>query len=117
MLILGVVFMISCTNGATEFSGNRVPESVPDCIREKIKELQNDPLRNPPAAVLQYQYKGKLVYYVPPAAGDQMSELYGEDCELICRPDGGITGRGDGRCPDFFEERSNEKIVWKDSRE
>ena len=89
---------------------------IPPCIQEKIEELSKEPVKNPPAFIARYQYKGSPVYYVPPAAGDQMSELYGEDCELICRPEGGITGRGDGKCPDFIEERKEEKIIWQDKR-
>ena len=91
-------------------------KNIPDCVLEKIEELQQEPVRNPPAYVAKYQYKGKEVFYIPPAAGDRMSELYSEGCVLICQPDGGITGRGDGKCPEFLEERSQEEIIWKDER-
>ena len=42
--------------------------------------------------------------------------VWGVDRAVICHPDGGITGRGDGRCPDFFVERRNERVVWRDQR-
>lgn len=45
-----------------------------------------------------------------------MSELYDESCALICRPEGGITGMGDGKCAGFLEERREEKMIWKDER-
>jgi hypothetical protein len=35
---------------------------------------------------------------------------------LICQPDGGITGKGDGKCPDFDKNKTNEKLVWQDPR-
>ena len=100
----------NCTgNGA-------VPPEVPVCVKEKIELLKSEPPRNPPAYVASYEYRGAIVYYLPPAAGDQMSELYNEKCELICKPDGGITGRGDGKCSDFSDQRANEKILWRDDR-
>ena len=55
-------------------------------------------------------------YYVPPQCCDQFSTLYDADGAVICAPDGGITGRGDGKCPDFFQSRTNEKLFWEDSR-
>lgn len=45
-----------------------------------------------------------------------MSRLFDENCNRICAPDGGKTGKGDGKCPDFFEKRTDEKLVWKDER-
>jgi hypothetical protein len=44
-------------------------------------------------------------------------ELFDESGILLCAPDGGITGRGDGRCPDFFDERREELRVWADNRQ
>ena len=32
-------------------------------------------------------------------------------------PDGGFGGGGDGRITDFFTERKNEKLIWKNSRQ
>jgi hypothetical protein len=43
--------------------------------------------------------------------------LYDENCTLLCLPDGGITGQGNGKCANFFIERTNEKLIWEDSRE
>jgi len=83
---------------------------------ELIEEVKAAPTRNPPASVARYSYLGKIVYYVPPFCCDMTSVLYDVDGEVICVPDGGITGAGDGRCPDFFEERGDAIIVWEDSR-
>ena len=33
--------------------------------------------------------------------------------KIICYPDG---GGGDGRCPNFFQDRKNEVLVWRDAR-
>lgn len=89
---------------------------VPTCIKAKIAELQQEAVRNPPASVWQYEYNGQTVYYVPPYCCDMYSVLYDSNCNIICHPDGGITGSGDGRCPDFFDKRKNGKLVWEDNR-
>ncbi|MFD2245599.1 DUF6970 domain-containing protein [Pontibacter ruber] len=93
-----------------------LPPGVASCIEDKIREIKQQDVRNPPAAVWQYQYNGKTVYYIPSYCCDMYSELYDADCNLICHPDGGITGSGDGKCTDFFEKRTNEKLIWKDNR-
>ncbi|WP_018478502.1 DUF6970 domain-containing protein [Pontibacter roseus] len=85
-------------------------------MEDKIRELKAKDVRNPPAAVWQYEYDGQTVYYIPPYCCDVPSQLYDSNCNLICSPDGGFTGRGDGKCNDFFEKRTNERLVWKDAR-
>jgi hypothetical protein len=42
--------------------------------------------------------------------------LYDAGGDMICAPDGGLTGKGDGKCPDFLSIRKNEALVWKDTR-
>lgn len=100
----------------TSCQENEIPKGLSACVKEKIKEFKSKPTQNPPAKVLQYQYNGQTVYYLPPACCDQMGELYDEHCNLICHPDGGITARGDGKCEAFFTNRTNEKVVWEDKR-
>ena len=88
----------------------------PDWVNELINEFQSKSVGNPPQSIWCYEYKGQTVYYVPPQCCDQFSKLYDANGNIICAPDGGFTGRGDGRCPDFFEERTNEKLIWEDPR-
>jgi hypothetical protein len=58
------------------------------------------------------------VYFLPVyQCCDFFSTLFDAQGEIICHPDGGITGHGDGRCPDFFDERENGRIVWTDDRD
>ena len=47
---------------------------------------------------------------------DIPSMVYDSKGIVICHPDGGISGKGDMKCPDFFEKRTNEKLIWKDAR-
>ncbi len=88
----------------------------PEWIMNLIEEFKSLPVGNPPQSIWQYTYKNRLVYYIPPQCCDQFSTLYDKDGNFICAPDGGMTGSGDGKCPDFFEERTNEKLIWKDER-
>ncbi len=92
------------------------PDENPDWIKALITKYQNEPVGNPPQSIWRYDYNGRTVYYVPPQCCDQFSTLYDANGNEICAPDGGITGRGDGRCLDFFQERKNERFIWMDSR-
>jgi hypothetical protein len=92
------------------------PSNIPSCIKQKIKEIQSEKVRNPPGSIWQYEYNGQTVYYIPQYCCDFPSQLFDSNCNLICNPDGGFSGKGDGKCPDFFANRKNEKLVWKDDR-
>jgi hypothetical protein len=39
--------------------------------------------------------------------------LYDAKCNLLGHPDGGMTGKGDGKFPDFNKEKRKEKIIWQ----
>ena len=88
----------------------------PPFVDALIARLQAEPVANPPASVWRYHYAGRTVFYVPPKCCDFPSELYEADGDVICQPDGGLTGRGDGRCPDFHATRRDGVRVWLDPR-
>ena len=81
-----------------------------------IRQLETQPVANPPAFIARYEYKGDPVYFVPQRCCDVMSVVYRSDGAVMCHADGGFAGTGDGRCPDFFAERRNERIIWRDPR-
>ena len=89
---------------------------IPLCIVQKIEAIKADNVWNPPGSVWRYDYNGKKVYYIASRCCDIPSILYDEQCNVICSPDGGFTGKGDGKCQDFFQKRKNEKLIWKDDR-
>lgn len=91
-------------------------EERPRVADSLIAVLEAAPKKDPPATVWSYTYKGGLVLYVPPSCCDVPSELYDTAGTLLCSPDGGFTGKGDGRCPDFFATRTSGKRLWADSR-
>jgi hypothetical protein len=106
-------------SGLIAFAGGCVQSSsqdLPAFVNELIDQMETDPLANPPASIWRFQYQGRTVYYVPPSCCDVPSSLYDTDGRLVCGPDGGLTGDGDGKCPDFFIKRSDERLLWRDPR-
>jgi hypothetical protein len=91
-------------------------DTVPVCIQQKIEQIQKEPKWNPPAEVNEYSYEGKQVYLFSSPCCDQYNNLYDSECNLICAPSGGYTGKGDRKCMDFFEKAKLVKLVWKDQR-
>jgi hypothetical protein len=102
------LFTISCSQSTDP--GN------PNWVDNLIMNFKSQPVGNPPQSIFKYEYKNQIVYFVPAQCCDQFSTLYDKNGTVICLPDGGISGTGDGKCPDFFTERKNEKLIWKDSR-
>ena len=54
--------------------------------------------------------------FVPPRCCDIGSDVYRADGSMLCHANGGMTGGGDGRCPDFLSERTTGQIIWQDPR-
>lgn len=91
--------------------------SLPICLQELVKKIEAEDPTNPPIKIYSYQYKGALVYYETAPCCDFFSNLYNDSCQLLGHPDGGITGRGDGKFPNFEKEATNPKLIWEDKRE
>lgn len=68
---------------------------------------------NPPLEVWRYNYNNQIVYLAKADCCDQYDQVYSADCVNICAPSGGITGKGDGKCPDFNEKATDGKLIWK----
>jgi hypothetical protein len=94
-------------------------------LQAKIWEYQSKAVSSPARSVIKTTFEGKPVYYVPPVCCDIPGELYAEDGALMCYPSGGITGNGDGKCPMFRIEYSDNtknskdnktSLVWADKR-
>lgn len=88
-------------------------EFIPNWIQNQITIIKaNPPYRTGKKMVLKYRYKGMDVYYIPADCCDQLNPLYDEFGKKICSPDGGFTGKGDGRCPDFDRASQSPTIIW-----
>ena len=90
--------------------------SNPKWVDRLVSTFETEAVGNPPQSIWRYEYKGQEVYFIPAQCCDQYSKLYNASGDLICAPDGGFTGKGDGRCPDFFSLRTDETLIWKDPR-
>jgi hypothetical protein len=112
IITLSILFLMS---GCTGIRATATPAN-PDFVNALITKFQDAPVGNPLQSIWKYEYKGGTVYFVPPQCCDQYSQLYDASGSLICAPDGGFTGSGDGKCPDFFQTRSNGVLIWSDSR-
>ena len=97
-------------------AGKESVKEVPECLQKMIKEYRAEKKQNPPKSIYSYLYKGQTVYYVSPPCCDFFSDLFDSNCVLIGHPDGGFTGRGDGKITDFRDSAKDEKLIWKDER-
>ena len=104
ILLLSVLF-VSCAEK------KKLP-TIPPCISERIEKYGNENNPGQPQ-VFQYNYNGKKVFYIPSFMPDAFSDVLDSACNIICHPDGGITGKGDGKCNDFYQSRKDEKLIWK----
>lgn len=89
---------------------------IPACIQQKIDQIKKEPKWNPPAEVHEYIYNGKRVFYFSSKCCDQYNVVYDENCNYVCAPSGGYTGKGDMKCEDFKENAKEVRLVWKDDR-
>lgn len=92
------------------------PTPTPQWLSSLIANIQAAPVANPPVVISRYVFQGDTVYFLPARCCDVPSTLYRADGSIVCHPDGGLTGKGDGKCPTFFAERKDEKIIWTDPR-
>ena len=72
-------------------------DGLPEWVKKIISEKESSPVENPPALIVRCESAETFVYYFPAPCCDQLSTLYNAAGDIICSPDGGITGKGDGR--------------------
>ncbi|MGZ5286909.1 MAG: DUF6970 domain-containing protein [Flavisolibacter sp.] len=89
---------------------------IPACIEAKIEAIKKEPKWNPAAEVKEFTYAGMRVFYFSSNCCDQYNTVVDENCNVVCAPSGGMTGKGDGGCNDFLEIAKEVRVVWKDMR-
>lgn len=95
-----------------------LPEpKTPACILKKIDSLKKEHVWNPPAEIYEYEYQGKKVYAISADCCDFFNTVVDANCNYVCAPSGGFTGRGDGKCGDFLTVAKQLRLVWKDERQ
>lgn len=95
---------------------NKAKKEIPVCVEQKIESIKAQDKWNPPAEVNEYIYNGQRVFLFSSNCCDQYIMLYNGACVYICAPSGGYTGKGDGKCADFYESAKHVRLVWKDPR-
>ncbi len=95
---------------------NKSKENLPACVQERIEEIKKQPPWNPRAEVYEYEYNGSRVYYISSDCCDNYNTVIDNNCNYLCSPSGGITGKGDGKCPDFQSSAKMIRLIWKDER-
>src|SRR5437588_1251309 len=101
------IMMMSCTTDKQ----TGVMSGMPPCLITKIEGMKGD--HNAPESVTGYNYKGQPVFYLSMPCCDQFNTVYDGNCNYLGSPDGGITGKGDGKLPDFFANATDKKVVWQ----
>ena len=113
------MLMLALSTVAPGCQADANTEHLPAFLRQLIEEYEAASEQRYPFEIWRYEYEGESVFYVPLARAlccDIQSVLYSVDGEILCRPDGGFTGRGDGRCPDFDPRASEGVRVWGEQR-
>jgi hypothetical protein len=111
--LLSALFFMSC---ATHKKAQAVNE-LPSCLETKIEAMSANPREGTPQSIKRYSYKGQTVYYMLAPCCDKYNIVFDSDCNILGFPDGGYTGKGDGKMPDFHKEATDGKIVWKKNSE
>lgn len=111
LISIGAFVFLACLFSAC--AETVINPNLPACIQEKINDIEVLDENSRPSQVVRYSWEGRTVYYFPPYCCDVYGDLYDNDCMLLCHPDGGLTGRGDGNCTDFFDQASNREVVWE----
>ena len=104
ILFLGLWVFVSCDKEREE--------TVPACIQEMIDENKNGDASTPAEEIHRWSTKTTTYYYVVSECCDQYNYLLDETCQIVCAPDGGINGAGDGNCP-YFGESFETDLIWK----
>ena len=105
---LAIFMLVSCKSSDHK-------TEVPTCITSKIESLKKEAVQNPPAEVWRWVSNDQIYYYLLSPCCDQYNLLFSETCDTICAPDGGFTGKGDQKCPEFSTDMIK-TLVWKDER-
>lgn len=86
---------------------------LPSCVQRVIDDAVRNEPSGVPVKIDEYLYNGKRVFLFTAPCCDQYNTVYDENCNAVCAPTGGITGKGDGNCTDFTTAATHVREVWK----
>lgn len=116
-LFFFIFFIFSCNSSKKLVNNSVNSDEMPGCLREIIETMSEDLSEGMPLSVTQFKYHGQKVYYMVAPCCDKYNIVYDSACTILGYPDGGFTGRGDGKMQDFEKEAINPKVIWKGGSE
>lgn len=115
-----LILLFSCTSSRSVINTAELSDTttstgtieMPTCLVQKIQAMTADPNEGSPISVSRYLYNDKIVYYMVSPCCDKYNVVYDSACNVLGFPDGGFTGRGDGKMTDFRKVATDEKVIW-----
>src|SRR6476469_1780570 len=108
-----IVLIAVCMASCTSHKNIQKTDEMPACLESTIKTLSSDPSQGIPQSISRYTYKGQTVYYVRAACCDKYNIVYDSNCNILGYPDGGFSGRGDGKMLDFKTNATGGEVIWR----
>ena len=109
LIVFFTLILVSC-NAPKSLTATSV---VPDCLQEKIKKMSADISEGTPVSITQFTYHGQKVYYMVAPCCDKFNIVFDSTCTILGYPDGGFTGRGDGKMINFAKDAIEPKVIWE----
>ena len=91
---------------------NNFSGPIPLWLQERVEYYESRPAANRPAFIARYWYTEQWVYYRPSYCCDVPGVVWDAAGTAMCSPGGGLGG--EGTCPDFLDESTDEWVVWVD---
>lgn len=121
--VWGCLGMVQCQKEAVAPEAQTATDAAANCSDSRaqplIDELLQAPKGNPAGEVWRYTWEGRTVFLVKPTHPDGYAKVYDlNDSQLryVGAPSGGISGKGDGKCPSFTAQATNGCQLWRDTR-
>jgi hypothetical protein len=109
-----LVATLACSGCGVDVTRDTPP---PPWLQAKIVEFEKQPPASAPSEIWLITHHGKPSYYFVQPCCDFFNPLYDADGNEICNPDGGLAGKGDGRCPEPRDQGTEAVFVWAHPRQ
>jgi len=86
---------------------------LPAWLQALVADFDAQPARTAPSTAFALPYEGATAYLFMAPCCDEFNPLYDARGVLVCHPSGGVTGRGDGKCPAGLPPRAQWREVWR----
>lgn len=86
---------------------------LPEWLEKKCMHYDSPTDNRQPLIVWKLSHQKQEVYYIVSPCCDEYNYLYDLNGTPICAPTGGISGKGDGKCPFPADIGTTIELVWK----